>query len=139
MPRMRMRHGEPPVAALPEGKLKLPKPPAGYAPVLKDDVAIARYIVDQAPGYIDEEMVEEYYGGGKASLRFVPIGELTEGNADGHLRSAAKERRYAKMPAATRPPLVIYNGEIEDGNHRYRVALAAGEPGLWCYDVEYPD
>lgn len=135
MPRIRLRRGEPEVARLPEGALAIPEPPAGYPTELADRFAIARYIVEQAVGDIDEEFVEEYYRGAQARLRYVPIEELAEGNEAGNQRVPARERRYAKLPAATRPPLVIQHGEIEDGNHRYRVAKAAGEKGLWCYEV----
>lgn len=132
MPRMRLP------SAPPAGKAPtptIPSPPAGYPTELKDRYAIAAHIAALAVGDVDEDMIADYYEGAKAVLRFVPLAELTEGHPDHNVRVISREKRYAKLPASTRPPIVIQNGEIEDGNHRYRVAKAAGETGLWCYDV----
>lgn len=128
IPTARLRLPDPPVGP--------PRAPAGYPETLEDRFAIARHIVNLATGNIDEEMVEEYYAGARGVLRFVPMAEIREGPAENNIRSVAKEKRYAKMPPQTLPPLVIQNGEIEDGGHRYRVAKAAGAMGMWCYDIQ---
>lgn len=106
-----------------------------WAPVLKDHYEIAAYIESVASDYVDREMMEEYYHGAKAVLRAIPASELTPGDADHNIPSKVKERKYAKLPVETMPPLVVQNGQIEDGNHRFRVGLAKGMTEFWCYDV----
>jgi len=113
--------------------------PAGWAPVLKDDWAIADYIDGISPGYVDREFIRECFRFGVATLRMVPIDELTPGPADANVRVASRERKYAKMDPATMPPLVVQDGQIQDGGHRYRVAKAKGLAELPCYVVEYPE
>lgn len=107
-----------------------------YPPTLADNYEIAAYIESIASDYIDEEMMQEYFNGAHAELRLVPIGEISEGNPDGNVRSAKKERAYSKLSIDTMPPLVIEDGIIQDGNHRFRVAKKAGATALWCYVVE---
>jgi hypothetical protein len=125
-----------PRLTLPDPPLAPPPKPQGYPDILEDSRAIADHIAALSTGEVDEKMIEEYYGNARATLRFIPMDELQEGPAEANVPSAAKQRRYAKLPALTRPPIVVQFGHIEDGHHRYRVARAAGEPGLWCYDVE---
>lgn len=127
----------------PLARVKLPDPPMGELPMpkgyperLDDSWAIAQHIVDVSPGDIDFDFVEQYFKGAHAALRYVPLVDLSEGNADGNQRVASKEKAYAKLPAVSRPPIVVQDGGIEDGNHRYRVAKAAGETGMWAYVIE---
>ena len=110
-----------------------------YPAVLRDEREIAEYISSIASDYVNEEMIEEYFHGCSAVLKLVPIADIVEGNPDANVRSARKERKYAKMDPATIPPLVIEDGEVKDGNHRLRVAQAAGATALWCYVVEAGD
>lgn len=110
--------------------------PEGYPARLDDARAIADHIATLSPGEIDEDMVEEHFRGCVARLEWLPIDQITPGPADAHVANRALEVRYAKQPLHTLPPLVVENGQIEDGHHRYRVALAAGAAGLWCYCVE---
>jgi hypothetical protein len=108
---------------------------ADYASTLPDGRAIAQYIASIASGYVDEEMMEEYYRGAKAILSEVPIASLQEGPEAGNIPSKSKLRRYQKMRLETMPPLVVQDGAIEDGNHRYRAAKASGAETVWCYVV----
>src|SRR5256885_1742217 len=91
--------------------------------VLKDGWEIAKYITSTASDYVDEEFIAEHYRGDRAVLTMVPISELQPGDADHNLHNKAKERRYTKLALETMPPLVVENGQIMDGNHRYRVAV----------------
>lgn len=112
-----------------------PSSPAGFPEVLEDADQIAAYIVSQSSSHVDEEFTRDYFRGTKAVLKLVPISEIREGDVNTNVRSKAKEKRYAKMDPSTVPPLVIENGKVMDGNHRYRVAVARGATELWCYDV----
>ena len=132
MPRMNQSLGKPP--ELPTGEF--PKP-IGFPARLEDARAIAEHIDSLTPEGVDLEFVEEFYRDGSAQLVFRSLDSLTPGHSDQNIPSASKERTYARLPLETCPPLVIQDGEIQDGHHRYRVALAAGAPGLWCYDVMF--
>lgn len=107
-----------------------------WPPVLKDRYAIADYIETVASAYVDNEYISEHFRGCRAVLRMVPLAQIREGDEDHNIPSKAKERRYAKMDIATMPPIVIEDGEIQDGHHRYRVAKAKGLTEMLCYVVE---
>lgn len=104
--------------------------------VLEDNRAIAEYIggLDER---VDQEMVEEHFFGAHAALTLLPIESVKEGNPDGNMRSAAKEKRFAKMDLGTQPPIVVDNGVIADGHHRFRVAKAAGATDILAYVISY--
>lgn len=113
--------------------------PKTYKKRLKDAAAIAAYIEEVSSGYVDTEFVEEHYFGCEAVLEKLPIGELSEGPAEGNVPSASKEKKYANMPALTAPPLVVENGVVADGNHRFRAAVRRGDTHVWCYVVNEKD
>lgn len=96
---------------------------------------IAEYIEEMSSDYVDVEMIAEHYFGCRAVLKRVPLHELSEGPPDANVRDLRKEARYAKMEG-TIPPIVVEDGVVMDGNHRYRVALAKGLPELLCYVIE---
>jgi hypothetical protein len=114
-----------------------PDTPSGqlpsWKPRLKDSREIADYIQSIASSYVDHEMIVEYFRGASAELKWVPIAELRPGHPDANIPSARKLKRYLKMDPATMPPLVVEEGEIMDGNHRYRVAQKRGLSELLCY------
>lgn len=103
--------------------------------VLSDEQAIAQYIDENSSAHVSAEEIEEYFSGCGAILKLVPISELTEGNPDGNVASARKQKKYDKLPLETMPPIVVENGEVMDGNHRYRSAMKAGAQSMWCYVV----
>lgn len=107
-----------------------------YPAMLNDAREIAQYIDSVASDYVDIEMIEEYFNGAHAVLRFVPIENIHEGDKNHNIRSKSKERKYSKMDPEKIPPLVLEHGIIMDGNHRYRVAKKNGATGLWCYVIE---
>lgn len=135
MPRLRL----PPVGRLPQPDPALPSgawpAPVGYPETLDDRFAIARHIAELSPGEVDEELIEEYYQDTHAVLRWIPMDQLVPGAPEHNLPSRKLERAYARMPRETRPPILVEHGEIADGHHRYRVALAAGDTGMWGYDI----
>lgn len=109
-----------------------------YPAILRNGSEIAAYIASLSPQYVDEEMIEEYVGRStEGVLREIPIAGVREGNPDGNIRSAAKEKRYLKKSLETMPPIVIDSeNEIIDGNHRYRVARARGAETIWAYVLD---
>jgi len=110
--------------------------PAGYAPILADADEIAAYIASIASDDdVDEEMIGEYFRGCRAALREVALASLREGPGDANIRSATKERRYGGLSSSTMPPIVVEDGEIMDGHHRYRAALRQQRASVWAYVV----
>lgn len=107
-----------------------------WPPVLKDRWAIADYIESVASAYVDNEYIAEHFRGCRAVLKRVPIAQIEPSDEDHNIPSKAKERRYAKMDPATMPPIVIEDGVIQDGHHRYRVAQKLGMTEMLCYVVE---
>ena len=79
---------------------------------LADQYALAEYIAAHSPYDVDEDLIEENYRGRHAVLCEIPISELRAGNPDHNIRSASKERRYARRRLDTMPPLVIEHREI---------------------------
>ncbi len=106
--------------------------------VLRDNREIASYVSDLDPR-VDEEMIEEHYFGCHAVLQLVSIDSIKEGPADSNIRSASKEKKFAKMDLAKQPPILVEDGVVRDGNHRYRVAKAAGATDILAYVISYDD
>ena len=102
---------------------------------LPDARAITRYIERFAPCDVDSGLVEEYYRGQCANLRELPLSKITLGDRDHNRRMPALEARYARKPVETMPPIVVQNGEIEDGSHRFRVAKKLKLKTILCYVV----
>ena len=107
-----------------------------YPPILRDSREIAEYIESLASDETDSELIEDYFHGAHAVLELVSLSDISEGNPDGNIPSSKKERKYLKMSPDTIPPLVIENGIVMDGNHRFRVAKKLGLTQLWCYVVQ---
>lgn len=103
--------------------------------LLKDGDAIADYIESQSTDYVDREMMGEYFRGSRAVLRDVPVSSITEGPSETNLKSAKKERAYAKQSSNV-PPIVIENNTVIDGNHRFRAARNRGDKTISAYVVE---
>lgn len=106
--------------------------------VLRDNREIASYVSDLDPR-VDEEMIEEHYFGCHAVLKLIPIESVKEGPADSNIRSASKEKKFAKMDLAKQPPILVEDGVVLDGNHRYRVAKAAGATDILAYVISYDE
>lgn len=106
--------------------------------VLRDNREIASYVSELDPR-VDEEMIEEHYFGCHAVLKLIPIESVKEGPTDSNIRSASKEKKFAKMDLAKQPPILVEDGVVRDGNHRYRVAKAAGATDILAYVVSYDD
>lgn len=109
---------------------------SAYPPILEDEFAISAYITEQSPSDVDEDLIEEYFCGAHGVLCEVPLADLEPGSLENNLPSPAKERRYARMDPNTMPPLVVEDGVVIDGNHRYRVLLARGAKTAWCYEIK---
>lgn len=116
-----------------------PPPPAGFPTRLDDASGIADHIERWAIGHVCREMIEEHFRDCAAGLVHLPMDDIGPAEGDGHRPIRSRERRYARMDPATCPPIVVMDGRIEDGHHRYRVALERGDPGMWCYRVTYPE
>lgn len=122
----------------PKMSIGLPPKPPGY-PEQMDALALAEHVIASTPGHADEEFIEEFFRHAKATLCFVPIEEIKPGPTENNIRITAREKNYARQPASTVPPLVLENGHIQDGHHRYRAARSRGDKGLWCYCIEPSD
>lgn len=96
---------------------------------------IASYIEENSSEYVDVEFAEEYFRGAAAILKWVPMDSITPGDGNTNVRNAENEAAFAELPLQTMPPIVIEGGVVMDGNHRHRVALAKGAPGMWAYVV----
>lgn len=104
---------------------------------LEDNYAIADYIESVSPSYIDHELCAENFRDCRAELKYLPITAISDKNAAHHERIPERELEYARMNPETMPPLLIDNGVIEDGHHRFRVAKELGLTHLWCYVIVY--
>jgi hypothetical protein len=111
------------------------QPDPAWEPILSSPRAISQYIADNSSEAVCREQIEEYMFDAGARLRLIPLSELREGNPDGNAPSAKKAARYAKLPLESMPPLVVMDGVVEDGNHRFRDALRRGAQAVWCYEV----
>ncbi len=72
-----------------------------------------------------------------AKLETVPIEDIIEGDPDYNRRNFKKEAGFMDLDPKTIPPIVVNSKlEIEDGNHRYRVAKKLGLKTLRCYVIQ---
>lgn len=102
---------------------------------LKDAEAIAHYVQSLSTCEVDDEFIREYFHGCGAVLKWVPINELQEGDPDSNVKDDDKESLYMDMPTESCPPILIENGKVVDGNHRFRVTQKKGLLGIWAYEV----
>ena len=107
-----------------------------YPDILKDEEEIADYISSLATEEVDEELIREYFIGTHAVLKWVDVDSIREGDSDHHISDEEKELEYKYMDSSTMPPIVIEDGKIMDGNHRYRVAKAKGLEKIRAYIVK---
>lgn len=114
---------------------KLNENSTNFKSILKDEYEIAEYIEHYSSDDVDFDLVVDYFRGAKAVLKIVPIDFIKEGDSDHNIRSKRKETKYKKMPLETMPPLVVENGIIMDGNHRFRVAKELGATEIKIYDI----
>jgi hypothetical protein len=113
--------------------------PKGYDNHLKDAHDIADHIASTSSEEVDHELMLDYFRGTQAKLKKTSIEDIRPGSEDYNRPSKKKEAKYSKMPSETRPPIVIEDGEIVDGHHRYRDALKKGESHIWAYHVTDKD
>lgn len=106
-----------------------------FPPLLKDSRAIANYIEEWSTTYVDTLMIEECFLGCKATLQEVALSQLTEGNPDNNMPSKSKEKQYSAMNPKTMPPILVENNQVQDGNHRFRVAKKLQLKTIWAYVI----
>lgn len=102
---------------------------------LVDADAIASYIAELSDYEIDYEFVSEIFKDYYAVLTNVPITNLIEGDADHNIPDKKKQKKYNKLSSETMPPILVKDGVIQDGHHRYRSAIARGDVTISCYVV----
>ena len=113
--------------------------PEGFPDVLGNAQELADYVVTWAIGEVCSETAWEAFRDCRATLRWFAMKEIIAQTGDGHRRIPSRERRYRRLDRTTCPPILLMDGEIQDGHHRHRVALARGDGGMWGYDVTYID
>lgn len=103
---------------------------------LDDNVEIAQYIEAVSPDDVDVANLEDIYRGKCAVLRYVPIENISPNPAgDSHQEVPERMSQYRMLDPATMPPLLTELGLIEDGHHRYKIALENGMTHVWCYEI----
>lgn len=100
-----------------------------------DARGLADYIEDLSSSEVDHEMIWEYFRGTVGILKKVPLSSIQPGPEDVNIPNPELDRQYAKMDVSTVPPLVVEDGTIVDGHHRYRVLKSARISEVWIYDV----
>ena len=118
-----------------ESKQKSTKLSSEYPQILHDEYEIANYIFSLSSSYVDTNFIEEYFYRCYASLQKLPIDSIKEGNKDHNISNPANEKKFLNLSPDTIPPIVVMDGEIEDGNHRYQVAKKKGMKEIWCYVI----
>lgn len=108
---------------------------ASFDEKLEGGDAIADYIETFSTVDVDSGLISELFHRCTAILKLVPMSKIHEGNPDGDIVSKAKMKRYAAMDIGDMPPIVIDDGVVRDGNHRFRIAKAAGCDYIWAYVV----
>jgi hypothetical protein len=109
---------------------------AEWPQTLADEHAIADYIEKHASDDVDHGLIVDHFRGTRAVLRKVALAEIKPGHPDANVGDPAKTKRYMKMDPATMPPILIEDGVVVDGHHRYRVAKKLGLTEIWCYVIE---
>lgn len=108
--------------------------PTTYPAKLEDEFEIVDYISTNSVDEICEEMIEEFFAHSSLELVKLRVKDITPGNKDSNASSSSKQKRYAKLPSETRPPIVLdWTPSVADGNHRYRDAVAKGDEFIWAY------
>jgi len=97
---------------------------------------LAAYIEDNSPGFVDTERIADEYIGYTAVLQTVPVSALRPGPDDHNIKSLRNQKKYDKMDASKMPPVVVENGEVIDGNHRYRAAKKQGVKQILAYVIQ---
>lgn len=103
---------------------------------LNDARAIAEYIEQYSSAAVDADDIEELFRGCHAVLRSLPTDRLLLGDEDHNVQSKRNQKRYDALPSATRPPVVVDNWKVMDGNHRVRSALKHQEPTVLAYTIQ---
>jgi hypothetical protein len=114
-------------------------PPDGYEKHLKDHHEIADHIERTSADEVDRDSMLDFFHGEEAHLKKTPIKDISPGDPNYNIPSKKKQSQYKKMSSHTRPPIVVKDGEIVDGNHRYRDALKKGETHIWAYHTSEKD
>jgi hypothetical protein len=106
-------------------------------PARLNSQGIVAHIENLASAPVDVETMADFFFGKTATLKVVRIADLVEGDPDHNLASADLEQQYARMDPATTPPLVVsFDGEVLDGNHRYRALKGLGITEVLAYVVK---
>ena len=119
------------------GAAEVPPKPSGFAERLNNGDEIADYIETWAGYPVDNEFVSERFRDYHAELRLLPIAEIRPGWQGANVRNPANERKYQRMSVKTIPPILVEDGVIVDGHHRFRAAQKRGLTHLWAYVVEW--
>ncbi|SFF34386.1 hypothetical protein, partial [Paracidovorax wautersii] len=109
---------------------------SAYPEILQDAREIASFMERHAGNLdFDAEFAREYFAGAKAVKRLLPVTSLVLGHSDANRAEPNRQAACARLSPETVPPIIVECGEVKDGSHRLRDALARGITHMWCYDV----
>ena len=114
---------------------KFLKVPEDYEPVLSDADDIVAYMNAFSTEDLDEELMLDYFRGCKAVLKLLPVSSIHQGDPNHNIINPKKQKQYLKLNTKTIPPIIVDNGTVIDGNHRFRVAKALGLTQIWAYVI----
>lgn len=104
-------------------------------PILRNENALSAYVMECSPHDVDVNFVREYFFDTHAVLRRIRLADLLPGPESAHLQDKKKAKHYERRPLSTMPPILVENGKIIDGHHRYRRARSGGAEDLLCYEI----
>lgn len=107
-----------------------------FKPILHDEFEIASYIEENSPYEVDTDLIRDLFFNCHAKLKEVEISLLVKGSEESNLRDIKKENKYSKMNIETMPPIVVCDGDIQDGHHRVRVLESKNITTVMAYVIE---
>ena len=97
---------------------------------------IADYIETTSVEDVFTELIIETFKGCRGILKTVPIDDICAGDPDYNIPNDVKQALYDGLDPRTMPPIILQDGIIMDGNHRYRTAIKLGITHMRAYVIE---
>lgn len=103
---------------------------------LQNPSAVADYVSNHSPYEICSEQIEEMYIGCRARLRWTALNEIRLGPSSNNMEDETRQKICNHRPVETMPPLLVDDGQIMDGSHRFRSLMLKGQTHFWVYHIE---